>query len=137
MLTKLYQLEHFSYICQYHIVQTPRYRGKVLADNYIKQELKRIFKFIANWKGFYFGPVVHWRRSHSSAHSYSTQILSCICNHGSQIQICQLGQKENEEVPKRQSLGTRLLCFYCRNQQTSINKLHQQSRPQKSRRRKP
>ncbi|NTW26207.1 MAG: IS200/IS605 family transposase [Lentimicrobium sp.] len=52
MLTKLYQLEHSSYICQYHIVWTPRYRGKVLADNYIKQELKRIFKFIAKWKGF-------------------------------------------------------------------------------------
>ena len=57
MLTKLYQLEHSSYICQYHIVWTPRYRGKVLADNYIKQELKRIFKFIANWKGF---TLVQW-----------------------------------------------------------------------------
>jgi len=51
MHTKLYQLEHCTYVCQYHIVWTPRYRGKVLADIYIKQELKRIFKFIANWKG--------------------------------------------------------------------------------------
>ena len=46
MLSKLYKLEHCTYICQYHIVWTPRYRGKVLADIYIKAELKRIFKFI-------------------------------------------------------------------------------------------
>jgi putative transposase len=32
-------------------VWTPRYRGKVLADNYIKQELRRMFNQIANWKG--------------------------------------------------------------------------------------
>jgi len=31
-------------------VWTPRYRGKVLADNYIKQELRRMFNQIANWK---------------------------------------------------------------------------------------
>jgi putative transposase len=52
MLTKLYKLEHCTYLCQYHIVWIPRYRNKVLADTYIKQELKRIFKFIAKWKGF-------------------------------------------------------------------------------------
>jgi putative transposase len=48
---QLYQLEHCTYSCSYHIVWTPRYRGKVLADSYIKQELKRMFKQIANWKG--------------------------------------------------------------------------------------
>lgn len=47
----LYQLEHCTYHCSYHIVWTPRYRGKVLADNYIKQELRRMFNQIANWKG--------------------------------------------------------------------------------------
>lgn len=46
----LYQLEHCTYHCSYHIVWTPRYRGKVLADTYIKQELKRMFKQIAKWK---------------------------------------------------------------------------------------
>ncbi len=29
----------------------PRYREKVMADNYIKAELGRIFKQIAKWKG--------------------------------------------------------------------------------------
>ena len=65
MLTKLYQLEHSSYICQYHIVWTPRYRGKVLADNYIKQELKRIFKFISKWKGF---TLVQWHIADDHIH---------------------------------------------------------------------
>lgn len=49
--TLLYQLEHCTYHCSYHIVWTPRFRGKVLADNYIKAELKRMFKQIARWKG--------------------------------------------------------------------------------------
>jgi len=33
------------------MVWTPRYRGKTMSDNYFKQELKRIFKMIAKWKG--------------------------------------------------------------------------------------
>ena len=49
---KLYQLSHCTYLCQYHLVWTTRYRGKVLADDFIKQELKRIFKTICKWKGF-------------------------------------------------------------------------------------
>lgn len=49
---RIYQLSHCTYICQYHLVWTPRYRGKVMSDNYIKQELKRIFKMISKWKGF-------------------------------------------------------------------------------------
>ena len=47
----LYQLDHCTYHCSYHVVWTPRYRGKVLADKYIKQELQRMFKQIAQWKG--------------------------------------------------------------------------------------
>ncbi len=43
---------HATYTCQYHLVWTPKFRGKVLADRYIKQELKRIFKMICQWKGF-------------------------------------------------------------------------------------
>ena len=49
--TKCYKLEHCTYDCSYHIVWTPRFRGKVLADAYIKQELKREIKTIAHWKG--------------------------------------------------------------------------------------
>jgi len=52
MSTKLYQQTHTTWICQYHLVWCPKYRGKVLVDHYIKQELKRIFKMIARWKGY-------------------------------------------------------------------------------------
>ena len=47
----LYQLDHCTYHCSYHIVWTPKYRGKVLASTYIKAELMRMFKQIAQWKG--------------------------------------------------------------------------------------
>ena len=51
MHTKLYQLEHCTYVCQYHIVWTPRYRGKVLADIYIKQELKEYSSLLQTGRG--------------------------------------------------------------------------------------
>ena len=47
---QLYQLDHCTYHCSYHIVWVTRYRNKVLDDDYIKAELKREFKQIANWK---------------------------------------------------------------------------------------
>ena len=49
---RLYQLDHCTYHCDYHIVWIPKYRGKVMADTYIKQELMRLFKSICKWKGF-------------------------------------------------------------------------------------
>jgi len=49
---RLYQLDHCTYHCDYHIVWIPKYRGKVMADIYIKQELMRLFKTICKWKGF-------------------------------------------------------------------------------------
>ena len=49
--TTLYQLDHSTYHCSYHLVWTPKYRGKVMADKYIKHELQRMFKQIAHWKG--------------------------------------------------------------------------------------
>ncbi len=57
MPTHIYKLSHSTYICQYHIVWTPKYRGRVLADTYIKLELKRMFKNIAKWKGL---TIVQW-----------------------------------------------------------------------------
>ena len=49
---RLYQLDHCTYHCDYHVVWIPKYRGKVMADTYIKQELMRLFKSICKWKGF-------------------------------------------------------------------------------------
>ena len=39
------------------MVWIPRYRQRVLSDNYIKSELGRIFKAIAKWKGL---QIVAW-----------------------------------------------------------------------------
>ncbi|QQS22702.1 IS200/IS605 family transposase [bacterium] len=49
---RLYQLEHSTYRCFYHVVWTPRYRNKALQDKYTKAELKRIFLAICKWKSW-------------------------------------------------------------------------------------
>ena len=66
---RLYQLDHCTYICQYHVVWTTKYRGKVMADKYIKQELKRIFKLICHWKGF---RLFCWHVGDEHIHLYLT-----------------------------------------------------------------
>ncbi|AKM81943.1 MAG: transposase IS200-family protein, putative transposase [Berkelbacteria bacterium GW2011_GWE1_39_12] len=49
--SRLYQLNHALYCCRYHLVWSPKYRGRVMCSTYIKQEFERIFKMIAKWKG--------------------------------------------------------------------------------------
>ena len=66
-MRKLYQLSHCTYCCQYHLVWTPRYRGRVLTDKFIKAELKRIFKFIAKWKGL---SILQWHIGDEHIHLY-------------------------------------------------------------------
>ena len=43
-------LSHCFYDLKYHLVWTPKYRGKVLGDQKVKSELKRIFESICRWK---------------------------------------------------------------------------------------
>ncbi len=43
-------LTHCFYDLKYHLVWTPKYRGKVLAHDKIKNELRRIFEAICKWK---------------------------------------------------------------------------------------
>ena len=64
---RLYSLDHCTYICQYHLVWITKYRGKVLIDTYIKQELKRIFKQLAQWKGF---KILQWHVGDEHIHLY-------------------------------------------------------------------
>jgi len=64
---RLYNLEHCTYLCQYHLVWITKYRGKVLVDNYIKQELKRIFKVIAKWKDI---KLLAWHVGDEHIHLY-------------------------------------------------------------------
>lgn len=64
---RLYRLNHCTYLCQYHLVWPPRYRGKVMTDKYIKAEFKRIFKLISKWKGF---PIYSWHIGDEHIHLY-------------------------------------------------------------------
>jgi len=64
---RLYHLEHCTYLCQYHLVWTPKYRGKVLASKYIKDEMKRIFKLICRWKGW---TIKAWHIGDEHIHLY-------------------------------------------------------------------
>ena len=43
-------LSHSFYDLKYHLVWTPKYRGKVLGDQKVKQELRRIFESVTKWK---------------------------------------------------------------------------------------
>ena len=50
MNRRLYQQSHATWVCDYHIVWCSKYHGKVLGDTYIKLELKKMFKYVAQWK---------------------------------------------------------------------------------------
>ncbi len=43
-------LSHCFYDLKYHLVWTPKYRGKVLVSDKVKSELWRIFESICKWK---------------------------------------------------------------------------------------
>ncbi|OIR03569.1 transposase IS200 like protein [mine drainage metagenome] len=43
-------LSHCFYDLKYHMVWTPKYRGKVLDSDKVKGELRRIFESICKWK---------------------------------------------------------------------------------------
>lgn len=51
------------------MVWVTKYRGKVLADVYIKQEMKRIIKSIAQWKDF---KLIQWHVGDEHIHLYLT-----------------------------------------------------------------
>ena len=44
-------LSHSFYDCKYHIVFTPKYRGKIL-KGHVKKEVRRIIRQVCDWKGF-------------------------------------------------------------------------------------
>jgi len=66
---RMYRLNRCFYLCQYHLVWTPRFRGRVMASPYIKAEFKRIFKLICRWKGF---TVRAWHIGDEHIHLYFT-----------------------------------------------------------------
>ena len=64
---RLYQLRHCTYVCQYHLVWITKYRGRVMSDKYIKQQLRNIFKSVAKWKGF---KIIAWNIGDEHIHLY-------------------------------------------------------------------
>ena len=64
---RLYKQNHCTYLCKYHLVWTPRYRGAVMSPPYIKTEFKRIFKLICRWKGF---QIYAWHIGNEHIHLY-------------------------------------------------------------------
>lgn len=45
-------LSHCFFECNYHIVWTVKYRGKIFKQQYIRNEVKRIIEAVCKWKGF-------------------------------------------------------------------------------------
>jgi len=67
--SRIYRLSHCTYVCKYHVVWTCKYRGKALADKYVKQEMKRMFRMICRWKGL---PIHAWHIGDDHVHLYLT-----------------------------------------------------------------
>lgn len=67
MNRRLYQQAHSTWVCDYHIVWCPKYRGKVLGDRYIKLELQKMFKCIAKWKKLH---IHAWHIGEEHVHLY-------------------------------------------------------------------
>lgn len=79
-----------------------------MADTYIKLELKRIFKFIAKWKGI---KILEWHIGDEHIHlylvippKYSVSYILCVLKAKSSNWL----KKKTKRFPKRQSLGTGL-----------------------------
>lgn len=64
---RLYQQTHATWVCDYHIVWCPKYRGKVLGHSHTKQELKRMIRYIAKWKGL---KIHAWHIGEEHIHLY-------------------------------------------------------------------
>ena len=58
MSTKVNGLAHTKWICKYHIVFTPKYRRKIIYNQY-RESLKEILKNLCKYKG---------NRNHRRAH---------------------------------------------------------------------
>ena len=90
--SRLYNLDHCTYRCQYHLVWITKYRGKVLGTTYIKQELKRIFKSIAKWKGL---SIMSWHIGDEHIHILST--IAKLCDQESWLTHLR-GLQTNQEI---------------------------------------
>ncbi|ELY5748405.1 transposase, partial [Streptococcus iniae] len=50
MAQKAHSLSHTKWMCKYHIVFTPKYRGKIIYNQY-RSSLGEIFQRLCSYKG--------------------------------------------------------------------------------------
>lgn len=86
-------LSHSFYDLKYHLVWTPKYRGKVLSSDKIKSELRRIFESICETLGNC--RVKYSRRSYSLLSLGYAQRFYFIHYANNQRKIIGLDEKEN------------------------------------------
>ena len=67
--TKVYQQNHSTYICKYHIVWTTKWRKQIMKDKWVKEEMRRIIRVICKWKGFV---IQSWHIGDEHIHLYLT-----------------------------------------------------------------
>jgi putative transposase len=122
-------LSHSFYVLKYHIVWTPMYRGKVLDDQKVKDELRRIFECIAIWKQWEILELNiqpdHIHLCLLASPRYSVSYI---------MQILKGNQNQKRNLRKRIYVGTRLLCFhnwYRRIHSSQIRQTPRQTQPSK------
>lgn len=91
---RLYNLDHCTYVCQYHVVWVAKYRGRTLGDTYIKQEMKRIIKSVCQWKGFI---LLQWHIGEEHVHLY----LMIPPKHSVSYAMCVLKSKSSGWIKKK------------------------------------
>lgn len=64
---RLYQLEHSTYYCVYHLVWVTKYRQPLFSNDYNKMVLKKMLKSICRWKGF---EIKAWHIGDEHIHLY-------------------------------------------------------------------
>ena len=64
---RLYQLNHCTYMCNYHIVWVTAYRRKYFEKEWNKRELRNMVRSICRWKGF---EIRAWHVGDEHVHLY-------------------------------------------------------------------
>ncbi len=86
MANKANSLAHTKWMCKYHIIFTPKYRRKVIYNQY-RKDLGEILRELCRYKHV---EIIegHLMRDRTYA-SYDTSIIVCICIYG-------ISEKENQ-----------------------------------------
>ena len=80
MANKANSLAHTKWMCKYHIIFTPKYRRKVIYNQY-RKDLGEILRELCRYKHV---EIIegHLMRDHVHMLVYDTSIIACICIYG-------------------------------------------------------